>query len=246
MPWTTLISKPRPTLLAQRLPRGDTYPDSETPALHSRISSRPTGSSRAKTSTGSWMPTPLTEIRSTCRGHSSCSATAPYGQSSKRRYARQGTEGVTFCGFRQIEDLPAYYAFAGAFLHPALVDQWALVVNEAMASSLPIVVSTGAGCHVDLVDQGKNGFRFAPDDVRALTEAMHIVAAPETNRAAMGRRSREIVEGWSPEAFARSMWSAVQAGHARADRRPNVGVQVLIELLNRLPGSIKAFHTVEA
>src|SRR5690606_12764814 len=27
-------------------------------------------------------------------------------------------EGVTFCGFQQIDALPAYYAFAGAFVHP--------------------------------------------------------------------------------------------------------------------------------
>ncbi|MEM1041286.1 MAG: glycosyltransferase [Bacteroidota bacterium] len=160
--------------------------------------------------------------------------------------AERGIEGVAFCGFRQIDELPHYYARAGAFVHPALADQWALVVNEAMAAGLPVIVSTGAGCARDLVRDGENGFTFDPTSAEALTEALLRVADPAADRTAMGTRSQEIVEGWAPERFAESMWSAFQAGLRRADRRAHPVAQTVLTALNVLPRDQKAFHTVEA
>lgn len=48
---------------------------------------------------------------------------------------------VEFAGFQQMDNLVAYYALAGAFVHPALHEQWGLVINEAMACGLPILTS---------------------------------------------------------------------------------------------------------
>ncbi|MEL6443358.1 MAG: glycosyltransferase family 4 protein [Bacteroidota bacterium] len=160
--------------------------------------------------------------------------------------AQQDIAGVEFCGFRQIEELPAYYGLASAFVHPSLVDQWALAVNEAMAAGLPVIVSTGAGCARDLVDEGSNGFRFDPNDTEGLAHHLLTMAHPSTDRRAMGRRSREIVAGWAPEKFAESIWLAAMAGRERANRRPNIAVQAALVALNRIPRHIQAFHTVEA
>ena len=48
---------------------------------------------------------------------------------------------VHMLGFRQIEDLPAYYGMAKAFIHASTIEPWGLVVNEAMACGLPVLVS---------------------------------------------------------------------------------------------------------
>lgn len=72
-----------------------------------------------------------------------------------------GLEGVTLTGFMQIDALPAYYALAQVLVHPAHKDTWGLVVNEAMATGLPIVVSRETGCVADLVCEGENGYTFA-------------------------------------------------------------------------------------
>ena len=58
---------------------------------------------------------------------------------------------VYFYGFRQIEENPVFYALAEAFVLPSLKEEWGLVVNEAMACSLPVIVSRTAGCAEDLV-----------------------------------------------------------------------------------------------
>ena len=58
---------------------------------------------------------------------------------------------VFFYGFRQIEENPIFYALAEAFILPSLKEEWGLVVNEAMAAGLPVIVSRTAGCAEDLV-----------------------------------------------------------------------------------------------
>src|SRR5690606_28536178 len=65
----------------------------------------------------------------------------PLREELERIVAENAIGGVTFAGFRQIDEIPAYYAHASAVVHPSEVDQWALVVNEAMATGLPVVVS---------------------------------------------------------------------------------------------------------
>jgi glycosyltransferase involved in cell wall biosynthesis len=58
---------------------------------------------------------------------------------------------VLFYGFRQIEENPVFYALAEAFILPSLYEEWGLVVNEAMAAGLPVIVSRTAGCAEDLL-----------------------------------------------------------------------------------------------
>lgn len=126
---------------------------------------------------------------------------------------------VTFAGFQQIDALPAYYAAAGAFVHPALMDQWGLVVNEALAAGCPVVVSDRAGAAADLVVEGVTGFRFDPTDTGALAARLAAVAAmPAEARRAMGARGQAHVAAWSPERFADALLAAVEAGRAVSDR----------------------------
>ena len=153
--------------------------------------------------------------------------------------------GVTFAGFRQIEETSVYYGRAAAFVHSAQADQWALVVNEAMAAGLPVLVSTGSGCAEDLVRDGENGYRFSPHDPDVLAEHLHRLATSD-DLARMGRRSQEMIAAWSPQRFAEGLWEAVQAGRPHADRSLNPAVGAALWALRRVARSADAFHTVEA
>jgi len=61
---------------------------------------------------------------------------------------------------------------ADAFIFPTLSDPWGLVVNEAMACALPVIVSDVAGCAADLVRDGWNGFVVSPGAVSKLASEM--------------------------------------------------------------------------
>jgi 1,2-diacylglycerol 3-alpha-glucosyltransferase len=69
---------------------------------------------------------------------------------------------VHWPGFVQYPDLPVYYALADAFILASTIEPWGLVVNEAMACGLPVLVSDRCGCAPDLVPEGQNGFTFKP------------------------------------------------------------------------------------
>jgi glycosyltransferase involved in cell wall biosynthesis len=128
-------------------------------------------------------------------------------------------------GFLQAGELARWYAFASAFVHPSLSEPWGLVVNEAAACGLPLLVSNRAGCVETFVTEGKHstGFRIDGRDVEAMAEALHRIAnLPEMERAAMGRRAAEVAAAWGPDRFASGALEAIafaSEGRTRPKRK---------------------------
>jgi glycosyltransferase involved in cell wall biosynthesis len=121
------------------------------------------------------------------------------------------TDVVHMPGFKQYHDLPAYYGLAGAFVHASTREQWGLVVNEAMAAGLPVLVSDRCGCAGSLVEHGSNGFVFDPYNIDALAEAMLVIASDSDARQRMGARSKDIIREWGPDRFGSGMQKAVKS-----------------------------------
>jgi 1,2-diacylglycerol 3-alpha-glucosyltransferase len=140
-------------------------------------------------------------------------------------------QAVRFMGFHQYDDLPAFYGLAGGFVHVSTVEQWGLVVNEAMAAGLPVIVSRACGCADDLVDQGKNGWAVDPLDVAEIVQRLIDLAAPTTDRAAMGAAGIRIVADYGPDRFGEG--AAAAAGLVRIGRPRRAG-PVSRWLLSRL------------
>jgi glycosyltransferase involved in cell wall biosynthesis len=115
---------------------------------------------------------------------------------------------VYFPGFVHREQLAAYYGLAEAFVFPSHTDTWGMVVNEAMACSLPIISSDAAGCTADLVQENWNGRVVRRGDVAQIASAMADLARDRSATAVMGVHSRARILEYSPEACA--------AGIARA------------------------------
>lgn len=118
---------------------------------------------------------------------------------------------VLMPGFKQYDELPAYYGLAGAYIQASTTEQWGLVVNEAMAAGLPVLVSNRCGCAPDLVEEGHNGYTFDPYDVAALAGLMRKISADDCDRAAMGQASRDIIARWTPQTFAENLCKAAEA-----------------------------------
>lgn len=115
---------------------------------------------------------------------------------------------VIFTGLKSLRELIPLYAEAGCFVLPSKREPWGLVVNEAMAADLPVLVSRQCGCREDLVLEGENGFSFEPMDETALTKYLHqIDHLSQEGRVAMGRRSGEIIAGFTPRGFGRAIAS---------------------------------------
>ena len=155
-------------------------------------------------------------------------------QAPSTMHAPQARGTVFFPGFRQIEELPRFYAHAGCFIHPALTEPWGLVVNEAMACGLPVLVSDRVGCSQDLVQNGVNGFTFDPKDVGRICELMGTVAANDFPRDEFGAASRRIVDRYSPQAFAAGLEAAARKAMEIGPAKPSLTDRLLLEVLCRI------------
>jgi 1,2-diacylglycerol 3-alpha-glucosyltransferase len=116
---------------------------------------------------------------------------------------------VRLLGFIDYAELPAIYGLSEAFVLASDSDQWGLVVNEAMASGLPVLVSAGAGCAEDLVVDGINGYTFPPGDPLGLARLLAKVLASGKIRE-LGNSSRARITNWSTETFGSELMAAAK------------------------------------
>ncbi len=127
----------------------------------------------------------------------------------KRLAERLGVTGtVHWPGFVQYADLPALYRSAGVFVHPAREEPWGLVVNEAAAAGLPLIVGRQVGAACELVREGENGFLVDPDDIDLLADVLvKVTRMGDAERQSMGDASRRIAGEFGPERFGRALAS---------------------------------------
>jgi glycosyltransferase involved in cell wall biosynthesis len=113
------------------------------------------------------------------------------------------------------DELAQRYVDADVFALLSRHETWGVVVNEAAASGLPLVLSDRVGAAHDLLRHGENGFLVPADDVRAAADALHELATDGELRRRMGARSRELVRDWSYDASVDAFVAAVREATAR-------------------------------
>lgn len=113
------------------------------------------------------------------------------------------------------EDLPMMYSLAEWLILPSLFEPWGLVVNEAMAAGVPVIVSECCGCVPDLVD-ASTGYTFDPIDVSNLIDAMErAVRLSDADWFRLSEGARYRIDDWGVENWAENFLKALKV--ARAD-----------------------------
>ena len=176
--------------LAARRPelaRRSASPETTSPACASPASRRRRGSAR-------YSP------RSTPRpigASSRCwSAKARSGRGSSRSRASSASERSS-PGPRPGTGIAEVYVASDVFALLSQHEPWGVVVNEAAACGLPLVLSERVGAAHDLLRSAENGVLVEAGDVEATAAALSRLAADADLRLRMGARSRALVEGWS-------------------------------------------------
>ncbi len=83
---------------------------------------------------------------------------------------------VSWEGFKEWQELPAYYARAHALCLPTRHDGWAMVVPEALAAGLLVVTTMDAGAALELVKHDVNGWVLQNSDADAIEHALSRLA----------------------------------------------------------------------
>lgn len=136
------------------------------------------------------------------------------------RARAKNLSGVVFAGFQQADALPKYYGLASCLVLPSISETWGLVVNEAMAAGLPVLVSHRCGCVPELVQNGVNGYICDPLDIEDLARLLGVMSSDAVDVGKMGEASRQIVAQYTPETWAQTLADCIE--RTMACKRGNV------------------------
>jgi glycosyltransferase involved in cell wall biosynthesis len=86
-------------------------------------------------------------------------------------------------------------------------ETWGLVVNEAMASGLPSIVSDACGCGEDLVEPLGAGFRFRHGDTESLSNSLRLVLSSPPARSCLEKQIERFDLSTTVETVRNLYWS---------------------------------------
>ncbi|MBV8663675.1 MAG: glycosyltransferase family 4 protein [Hyphomicrobiales bacterium] len=128
----------------------------------------------------------------------------------------------TFCGTKQYDELREIYGSAGALVLPSLLDEWGLVVNEAMTSGVIVLGSIYSQAAVEMVSDGLTGWLVDPLRPETIERALdRLFETPLATLDAMRSAARERGMMITPERAAEAIASALEvvvSGNARVER----------------------------
>ncbi|MBO4251209.1 MAG: glycosyltransferase family 4 protein [Clostridia bacterium] len=120
------------------------------------------------------------------------------GGPEKANYERiineNNISNVILEGFHPFDELLGYYKAADIFVHPTSYDVWGLVINEAMACGLPIVVSDTCVAGRELVESGKNGYVVKLGDDAEFMNRIKELLSDDDLRSQMAVKSLEVIK----------------------------------------------------
>ncbi len=124
-----------------------------------------------------------------------------------------------FLGAVPYAELPHWYSQSDILAFPSLLDEWGLVVNEAMASGLPVMGSCYAQAVTELVEDGVNGWIFDPASSASVQAALdRIHATPPAQLAQMRAAGRARIAGLTPATAAAKIYRAILDQEPRLPR----------------------------
>jgi 1,2-diacylglycerol 3-alpha-glucosyltransferase len=119
---------------------------------------------------------------------------------------QQLNKKVFLSGWVHYNTLPELYDQATAFILPSTFEPWGLVVNEAMAAGLPIMLSNACGCLPDLLVENENGFSFNPsDEIDFVQKLNQLDALTDKILLQFGQQSKKIIQEFSPACWAKQV-----------------------------------------
>ena len=121
----------------------------------------------------------------------------PLLESIKRRTEQLKLKNVLLKGFVDQKSLPELFSECDLFVHPSKDEPWGLVVNEAMAAGLPVIVGGEMGCARDLVRDGENGYSLDHYDESSLANLIETILSDTSKMKKMAKASEAIINNWS-------------------------------------------------
>jgi glycosyltransferase involved in cell wall biosynthesis len=113
-------------------------------------------------------------------------------------------DNVHFVDFKSKDEIKEYYKMADLFVLPTREDTYGLVINEAMASGLPIITTDKCIAGLELVKDYENGFIVSVGDEKELAGKMNVILNDDELREKIAKKSLEKIQWYTFENMAKS------------------------------------------
>lgn len=119
----------------------------------------------------------------------------------RTRFSRRMLEKIEELGLRKKtifagakENVEEYLMASDIFLFPSRKEGFGTVIIEAMASSIPVVISAMPGISEEIVTSGEDGIIVPGEEPKDFAKAVIELALDEEKRRKMGKKAREKAE----------------------------------------------------
>lgn len=147
----------------------------------------------------------------------------PEEASLKQQAEILGLQSLRFVSAVGNDQLPAYLQQGSAFVLPSLSETWGLVVNEAMASGLPVLLSRNINAAADLLQEGQNGFSFDPYDIDAISNSiLKFIQLTDADKLRMSERSLSLIETMSYQKMGIQLVEALKYINTQSSQKPGI------------------------
>jgi glycosyltransferase involved in cell wall biosynthesis len=146
---------------------------------------------------------------------------------------------VEFLGAVENDKIPQYLYMADAFISPSLYESWGLVVNEAMAAGLPVLLSDKINAAFTLLEEGINGYMFDPYNQEQMQQKLiNYINLSESQKKEMSENSLRMISSMSYENMGRALLEVLDKLKNEGYRRPGL---VALMAINSWSGRYNTF-----
>lgn len=140
-------------------------------------------------------------------------------------------KNVKYLGAMGNEQVLQYLHQSDAFVLPSWAESWGLVVNEAMAAGLPVLLSNKVNAAGTLLKEGVNGFSFSPGNVQEIEQAFFkFIGLTENEKREMSENSLKLISALDFRNMGKELIGAINWLSEQPYKKPGILASLMIDL----------------
>ena len=138
---------------------------------------------------------------------------------------------VSFLGIIPNDEIPEYMYEADAFILSSWSESWGLVVNEAMAAGLPVLLSDKINAAATLLKNDVNGYSFSPGNIEEMKQRiLQYINLSLEDKIQMSVNSLKMIDTLSYDAMGQELLTTLRLLQQTPYKNPGLIASLVIKI----------------
>jgi glycosyltransferase involved in cell wall biosynthesis len=140
---------------------------------------------------------------------------------------------VQFLGPLNSRSISKIFSESDAFILPSFYEGWGFVVNEAMASGLPVLLSNRVNAGSTLLIEGNNGYSFNPNRIDEITATiLKFINVSPDKKLEMSKSAKLTIRKYDYKFLANEILRAISDFNGKPNKESNLLIRKGIDCWN--------------